>query len=345
MLSLLRPASVTLILAPGIAWLGLLAFARFGSAPRLWWLELLDTFALYAFAPFVGVLLAAALLRSRALALLALASALLFGVEFGAALLPRTPPTEASGPHLSVLTYNVRSPNGDPEPLLEVVRAERPDVIVLQELTARYSERLRARVGDEYPFSMVAGTDTANDGGGVYSRLPILGHEPFRLSDEGNVLQRLRLRTDAGDVWLVNVHLASPQLERRRVRGRLPMVLLDFHDAQRDEELDRLVAEVRKLDGPFVLAGDFNMAAGSRPSRQLPAAWRDAFREAGEGFGHTFPAGLNVWRGRLSIPFPLVRIDYVLTSPELAPRYARVPRISGSDHLPVLADLALPARR
>lgn len=344
-MSLLRQLVVALVLVPGLLWLGLLAFIRFANGPRLWWLDLLDTFALYAFAPFAGVLLAAAIFRSRALGLLAAGAGLLFLVEFGSALLPRTPPTEASGPHLKVLTYNVRSPNSDPEPLLEVVRAERPDVIVLQELTTRYAERLRARVGDEYPYFMVAGIETANDGGGVYSRLPILAHEAFRLTDEGNVHQRLRLRTEAGEVWLVNVHLLSPQLERRRVRGRLPMLPLDFHDALRDEELDRLVAVVRTLDGPFVLAGDFNMAAGSRPSRQLPGSWRDAFREAGEGFGHTFPAGMTVLRGKLPISFPLVRIDYVITSAELVPRSARVPRISGSDHLPVVVDLALPAGR
>lgn len=345
MLSLLRQLTVSLILVPGLLWLGLLTFIRFADAPRLWWLDLLDTFALYAFAPFAGVLLAAGLFRSRALGLLAASAGLLFLVEFGSALLPGTPPTEASGPHLKVLTYNLRSPNSDPEPLLEVVRTEQPDVIVLQELTARYAERLRARVGDEYPYFMVAGIETANDGGGVYSRLPILAHEAFRLTDEGNVLQRLRLRTEAGEVWLVNVHLLSPQLERRRVRGRLPMLPLDFHDELRDEELRRLVAVVGNLDGPFVLAGDFNMAAGSRPSRQLPNSWRDAFREAGEGFGHTFPVGMSVPRWRLPITFPLVRIDYVITSPELTPRYARVPRMPGSDHFPVVADLALPASR
>ena len=345
MLSLIRLAIVAAILVPGALWLGMLAFVRFASAPRLWWLELLDTFALYAFAPFVGVLVAAALLRSRSLLLLAAAALLLFGVQFGRAILPRTPPTEASGPHLKVLTYNLRSPNGDPEPLLTLVRTERPDVIVLQELTTRYAERLRARVAEDYPFYMVAGAETANDGGGVYSRLPILEHDAFRLTDEGNVLQKVRLRTETGDVWLVNVHLLSPQLERRRVRGRLPMVPWDFHDELRDEELDRLVDEVRALDGPFVLAGDFNTAAGSRPSRQFPASWRDAFREAGEGFGHTFPSELTTLRGRLHLTFPLVRIDYVLTSPELVPNYARVARVEGSDHLPVIADLALPAPR
>ena len=344
MLSVLRRVIVALVLVPGLCWLGLLAVVRFGITPRLWWLELLDTFALYAFAPFVGVLLAAALVRSRSLGLLALAAAVLFVVEFGPALLPRTPPTEASSPSLKILTYNVRSPNGDPEPLLEIVRAERPDVIVLQELTPRYSERLRARLGDEYPFYMVAGIESANDGGGVYSRLPILDHVAFRLTDEGNVLQRVRLRTATGDLWLVNVHLISPRVEARRLRGRLP-IPLDFQDELRDQELELLAAEVRKLDGPFVLAGDFNSAAGSRPSRQFPASWRDAYREAGEGFGHTFPAGLNLWRERLSIPFPLVRIDYVLTSAELTPRYASTPRIAGSDHLPVLAELTLPSGR
>ncbi|MDP8922642.1 MAG: endonuclease/exonuclease/phosphatase family protein [Chloroflexota bacterium] len=345
MLSLLRRAVIVLILVLGMIWLGLLAFVRFVGRPDIWWLEILDTFALYAFAPFVGVVLAAAIVRSRSLAVLAAAAALLFGIEFGSLLLPRTPPTEASGPHLKVLTYNVLATNRDPDPLLGLVRAERPDVVVLQELTAPYANRLRAQLADEYRFSVVDGVQSRNAGGGVFSRLPIVDHEAFRLTNGGNVHQRVRLRTEAGVVWLVNVHLLSPRLEARRLaRGRL-VVPRDFHDERRDEELDRLVAEVRKLDGPFVLAGDLNTAAGSRPNRRFPDSWRDAYREAGEGFGHTFPTEQWLLGGRVWVPFPLVRIDYVLTSPELTPRSARVPWIPGSDHLPVIADLALPSSR
>jgi len=344
MLRVLRDLLFGLVLLPGVLWLVLLAFARVADAPRLWWLDLIDTFALYGFAPFVGVLLVAALLRSRALAVLAALAGLLFVTQFGRALLPRPEPARASGPHLTVLTYNLRSPNGNPDPLVQLVRERQPDVIVLQELTTRYAERLTAQIGDAYPSFVVAGIESANDGGGIFSRVPILDHAAFRFTDEGNVFQRARLRTDAGDVWLVNVHLVSPRLEARRIRGGLP-IPLDFHEDGRDDDLARLVAEVEALDGPFILAGDFNSAAGSRPNRVFPATWRDAYREAGEGFGHTFPSGIGLARGRLNVTFPLIRIDYVLTSHDLTPRYATVPRIAGSDHLPVFADVELPPPR
>jgi len=344
-LRFLRHAAISTIVLAGTLWLFVLAQARFGHAPRYWWLDLLDTFALYAFLPLLAIPVAAVVLRSRWLGLVAATGGIFFLVQFGWALMPRVAPTVAASPSLKILTYNLLSPNRDPEPLLDLIRVERPDVVVLQELTAAYVERLNPRVADRFPSFVVAGVDSANDGAGIYSRLPILEHEGFRLSEHGNVFQRVRLRTDAGDVWLVNVHLPSPYLDARRVRGGLPMVPLDFHEEERDAELARLMAEVRKLDGPFILAGDFNMAAGSRPSRLTPATWRDAHREAGEGFGHTFPSQTTGLRGRVRLPAPLIRIDYLFTSPELTPRFARVARIAGSDHLPVIAEILLPTTR
>jgi endonuclease/exonuclease/phosphatase family metal-dependent hydrolase len=103
-----------------------------------------------------------------------------------------------------------------------------------------------------------------------------------------------------------------------------------------------LIAETANLREPYILAGDFNLAAGSRPHRQLPDDWHDAFGEQGWGFGHTFPTRIANWNRRLSIHIPLVRIDYILSSPDLAPVRAWVPNLKGSDHLPVFADLRLP---
>ena len=60
-----------------LASLGLLVLvgvARLGSWPPWWWLEALDTFALYAFVPFVGTAVLAWRLCSRAFADLSLTS-------------------------------------------------------------------------------------------------------------------------------------------------------------------------------------------------------------------------------------------------------------------------------
>src|SRR5207244_4413427 len=86
-----------------------------------------------------------------------------------------------------------------------------------------------------------------------------------------------------------------------------------FNTQHRDSELRWLIDKTAMQEGPYVLAGDFNIAAGSYGNRSFPSRWRDAYAAAGRGFGHTFPAPSHE-NSRL-IPFPLIRIDYVLGSP------------------------------
>ncbi len=52
------------------------------------------------------------------------------------------------------------------------------------------------------------------------------------------------------------------------------------------------------------------------------------------GHGYTYPA-----------EDPNARLDYVLHSQDVVPRAAAVLSTDGSDHLPVIADLALPRDR
>lgn len=359
MLSLARRSIVTLLFLGGFGLLVALLAARVGTWARPWPLELLDTFALWAFLPFLGVAGAALLLWSRALALLALAALLFFLQQFGPQLASLVTPTgrsalaapaaPAEGTRLRVLTFNLHSPSYYPGALAAVIRETNPDVVVLQEVTASFAAAFDRAMAAEYPFSVTAGLDTAHEGSGTWSRLPLLDGDVVQLSADGNVLHRARVLTPQGTIWLYNVHLMSPiggGLPDGRRRGWLDAVRR-LDDGHRDAELARLAAQTAALDAPFVLAGDFNSAAGSRPYRAFPSTWHDAFTAAGRGFGHTFPAPSHerVGRSRLVIPFPLLRIDYVLASRELRALDAWTVNVGSSDHLAVVADLELPAAR
>jgi endonuclease/exonuclease/phosphatase (EEP) superfamily protein YafD len=96
-------------------------------------------------------------------------------------------------------------------------------------------------------------------------------------------------------------------------------------------ELGRLVeAEV----GPRVVAGDLNATSGHRAFRDLlGVGLRDAHVERGRWWAGTWP------RDRWWFP-PVARLDHVLVSPELAVLDVREGTGRGSDHRPVVADLA-----
>jgi endonuclease/exonuclease/phosphatase (EEP) superfamily protein YafD len=332
------------IAAGGLLWLLVLAAIRLGRTSRPWPLEVLDTFALYAFAPFLALGLAALLLRSRLLVGVVLLAGVLFWQEFGHVFLPGPAIAAPAGPSLRVLTYNVLVTNKHAGALAELVRAEQPDVVVLQELSSPFAEDLTRRLGGDYPYRDLVGVSATTDGAGTFSRLPLLDVAGFRLSREGNPFQRVHLELDGREIVLYNVHLATPRIQLRNPPGPIPRILSGFVASTREQELRRLIDETAGVTQPLILAGDFNLAAGSRPYRSFPASWRDAYAERGWGFGHTFPTHYRLWWSKISISVPLIRIDYVLSSPEITPLRARVAWIDGSDHLPLLAELQLPPR-
>ena len=93
----------------------------------------------------------------------------------------------------------------------------------------------------------------------------------------------------------------------------------------RAREIDGIVTMIDKETLPVILCGDLNSTPNNRVYRTLSGRLRDAFAEAGEGWGMTYHARL-----------PAVRIDYVFVSEEWEVAAARVQEANLSDHLPLL---------
>ena len=96
-----------------------------------------------------------------------------------------------------------------------------------------------------------------------------------------------------------------------------------------------LAGVLRQETGPTILTGDLNAPVQSLVCRRLfSAGLRDAFSEAGIGYGYTYGRYTKIGR-------PYVRIDYILVS-----RHWQIQRCwggnsKGSNHCPVIADLVL----
>jgi endonuclease/exonuclease/phosphatase family metal-dependent hydrolase len=347
-LSLVRTAIVTLTFGCGVVLLVLLVAARLGTWRNPWLLEVLDMFALFACAPFLAVGLAAVVFRSRALGILTGLAVLFAAQQFGGQLLGLVSaddavasPAETSPSHLRVMTYSLHSPNEDASGMIDFIQLVQPDVVVFQEATNDYVRLLAPAVELDLPFYVTAGADTDHNGTAIWSRYPLFDAQPIQISPRGNQMIQTRLSTGKQTVRVYAIHLANPTGSARDENAVAAMVRYD--PTIRDAELDWLVEATRKLSEPFVVAGDFNTAAGSRPYRGFPATWHDAFGEVGRGFGNTFPSPQHeLTRGtHVPLPAPVLRIDYILSSDAIRPIRAWTAEIRLSDHHAVLADLDL----
>lgn len=237
-----------------------------------------------------------------ALVLLGLAAAGITAVTWGAHR-SVTIAQDGPAPVLRLYQNNLLFRLDDPQPTLDSIAALSPDVITFQEVSPQNEpilETLRATYPHQVlcPYGPVGGT-------AVLSRLPVSA--PPLPCRAGTGIAGLRVATQAGPVWVVSVHLPWP----------FP------YDVP--AQLASVEAGLAELDGDIVVAGDFNIVAGTHRLRRVARAagahriggWTPTF-----GFLRRYDGGY---------PF---QIDHILSNrpgtTALAPR-------TRSDHHPLVA--------
>jgi endonuclease/exonuclease/phosphatase family metal-dependent hydrolase len=123
-----------------------------------------------------------------------------------------------------------------------------------------------------------------------------------------------------------------------KVRG-IPVRVFNTH-LQHDSQVERLaqVDQIRQVlstaNESVILLGDLNATPDTPEIAGLTDLLVDAWVTAGVGDGFTFDAAT-----------PHARIDYVMSSGNVVARTAAVLTTDAADHLPVVADLALPGQK
>ncbi|WP_460062657.1 endonuclease/exonuclease/phosphatase family protein [Streptomyces sp. YKOK-I1] len=262
----------------------------------------------------VAVLAVPALRSRRTVAVVAL-----LAVAQVAVLVPRFLPDErhvpAGAAELRVATLNAHVGGADPRAVLRLVRAERIDVLAVQELTrdgvAAFAE---AGLGRLLPHQEL---HPENDSS-LYSRLPLTHAGPL----------------DAGTTWPQTT--AEVTVGGRTVRLVAVHTYYPLGDAGRWTRDFTALTSVARDSGPdTVLLGDFNASLDQSPMRSLLAAGlTDTHAEPGHGWARTWPAD------RAPLP-PLVQLDHVLHGPGLTGVAVGERTLPGTDHRAVVAVLAV----
>lgn len=228
------------------------------------------------------------------------------------------PEAVAQAPKLRVMSANLLGVNADTDGIVGEVLRERPDVLLVQELTPHWHAALdHERVRALLPHRVhIVRTDSF--GIGIYSRLPLEDTDLIEL--EGLPVLRASVRVGDERVRLYDVHTLPPRsLEYAETWERMMAGLRELLDAE---------------SGHVIVAGDLNATTHARWYRRLTEGrMRGAHEDRGRGLATTWPNGV--------FSLPPVRLDHVLVSPEVACLQVREGEGRGSDHRPVLVDVAI----
>jgi endonuclease/exonuclease/phosphatase (EEP) superfamily protein YafD len=226
------------------------------------------------------------------------------------------PKASAPNPDAAVVrvySANLFYLNDDTARIRRSIEAADADIVVLIELAsdpARNIDQLLAG----YPHraaSMRLDQTRGPSRSLIASRWPLAGRQD---QPDGLHAVAATVRTPLGPINVVGVHLTRPWPFQ--------------HSWGQISQTMALDAIVDGLEGPVVVAGDFNSVSSARIGKQIR---RDIGLRPAPGFPGTWPSDLPSAVG--------ITIDQVYASPDLAFVSRRLGRPTGSDHRPVVTEI------
>ena len=190
---------------------------------------------------------------------------------------------------------------------------------MLQEIGAEDALELAERTpGYQYAYVEAA---RIHHGAAILSRHPIRSGASVELVPGGVTVAEVTIDVDGRAVTVIGAHLHWPVGPRSA--------------ALRNAEIEALAARAAAVDGPALVAGDLNVTLWSPWFVRLLE--QSGLSECAGGAAQ--PGSWPVWAGPAAI-----RIDHCLMSPHFRSVATHRGIRVGSDHAPVVSDLALEPR-
>jgi len=229
-----------------------------------------------------------------------------------------SPSVARDAARLRIFDANIRYTNRDMPAVAAEITAARPDVVVLEEPTADQIRALDATGAfTRFDWSLLA-PESGSNGFAVWSDVPATGLQRWYAGSHPEI--RGWLSVGGSKVRFYAVHTDAPVGRGGAKNWRT--------------QLSVIRSTLRSEPHPLLVVGDFN---ATWDHRQFQAILHDGLRDAavlaGRGWEMSWPRGLPV------VP-PLVRIDHVLVSGGIHVVGFRLGHGQGSDHRPLVVDLA-----
>ncbi|WP_298901628.1 endonuclease/exonuclease/phosphatase family protein [uncultured Psychroserpens sp.] len=240
--------------------------------------------------------------------------------------------------NLSVMNYNVRLFNlfdwiDDPDlkqNLSGFISEKQPDVLCMQE----YRPDAAVELNGYFKYEKLSG-QKVKSGQAIFTKYPIINSGSIEFPNTSNNAIFADIVRFGDTIRIYNVHLQSSgidpnveELTKEKSENLVKRVSSTFKMQQSQTEL--FLRHKAKCHYQMIICGDFNNTAYSYVYKEIKGDLKDAFEQAGNGFGRTF-----------DFKFFPVRIDFVLVDKDFEINAFKTYEVNYSDHFPIMAKVKL----
>jgi endonuclease/exonuclease/phosphatase (EEP) superfamily protein YafD len=215
------------------------------------------------------------------------------------------------------MSYNIFFRNTDYDAIAKEIEVQSPDILLLAEVEGDAYEEIAKRLGD-YKYSGYQGGRVPYFDLAYFSRLPLTETVHY-LSSFQIPTYELELSVGSKTLRLIGVHTSAP--------------VSALYSQSRDEHLRAVAKIVNASTTPTLVIGDLNITPWSPIFKEFIDESGLAEARLGRGL---LPSWNSAFAGPMRIP-----IDHILTKGAVEVRQIWTGSSSGSDHLPIIADLSI----
>ena len=219
-----------------------------------------------------------------------------------------------------------------------------PDIICLQEFHISDVKNIRAllrkRMSDYKAEYYMFPTGNGAFGNITLSRIPVKNKGVIKFDGSANLAIYTDYSFHGKDFRVYNCHFESYNISLsgllRAISRKDSGVFAEAGNkmkrsiTRRPKQVNQVFSDIENCPIDSFVCGDFNDNPMSYTYYRMTRGRKDAFVEAGDGFGATYA---TLW--------PVLRIDYVLFPERFKAVSHEIPRVPYSDHYPVVTEIEL----